>query len=63
MNWKARLRSKEFWIAMFAFIALTGQVWGFYTVPQGWDAWVNLLLILMTAMGIINNPTTNGFGD
>lgn len=62
-DWKSRLRSKPFWVALFAFIALTGQTFGFYAVPQGWDVWVNAVLALMIAAGIIVNPTTPGVGD
>lgn len=58
-----RLRNKPFWAAMFAFIAITGQTFGLYTVPEGWDVWVNTALSLMTAGGIFINPTTPGIKD
>ncbi len=58
-----RLRNKAFWVAIFAFIALTGQVFGFYQVPTGWDTWVNSVLALLTAAGVIINPTTPGIRD
>jgi uncharacterized membrane protein len=63
MDWKKRVRNKNFWIAVAAFVALTGQVWGMYEVPQGWDTWVNMLLSVLTLGGIIINPTTDGFKD
>lgn len=63
MNWKVRFRSKAFWVALFAFIALTGKVWGVYDVPAQWDIWVNGVLALLTAMGVIINPTTPGIRD
>lgn len=63
INWRKRFASKAFWVSLFAFIALTGQVFGFYQVPQGWDSWVNVVLALLTAMGVIIDPTTSGIGD
>ena len=63
MNIKKRLENKAFWVAAFAFIALTGQVFGMYQVPEGWDIWVNSVLALLTAMGVIMNPATEGIGD
>lgn len=63
MDWKKRVKNKMFWVALFAMIALTGQVFGLYQVPEGWDTWVNAVIALLTAVGIIINPTTKGLGD
>lgn len=63
INWRKRFASKAFWVALFAFIALTGQAFELYQVPEGWDTWVNLVLALLTAMGVIIDPTTEGIGD
>lgn len=63
MNWKKRFASKAFWVAIFAFIALTGRVFDLYQVPEGWDDWVNIALALLTAMGVVIDPTTEGLGD
>lgn len=62
-NKNARWRNKAFWVAIFAFFALTGQVFGFYQVPDGWDTWVKSVLTLLTAGGVIMNPTTPGIRD
>ena len=59
----SRLNNKAFWIAVFAFIALTGKVFALYEVPADWDAWVNVVLALLTAVGIIIDPSTNGIFD
>ena len=58
-----RLENKPFWMAMFALIAITGQVFGLYQVPEGYDIWVNAILALMTAAGIFVDPTTPGLKD
>lgn len=63
INWEKRVRSKPFLVAAFSFIALTGQVFGLYEVPQEWDNWVNLLLSIGVAAGIIVDPTTSGMSD
>jgi len=58
-----RIENKPFCMAMFALIAITGQVFGIYQVPEGYDIWVNAVLALMTAAGIFVDPTTPGFKD
>lgn len=63
INWKKRFHSKAFWVAIFSMIALTGQVFNVYQVPNGWETWVNSVLTLLTLAGIITDPTTDGFGD
>jgi phi LC3 family holin len=63
IDWKKRLRSKQFVIALCAFIALTGKVWGLYEVPEGWTVWVDLLLTVLTLMGVVIDPSTDGFSD
>jgi uncharacterized membrane protein len=58
-----RLRHKGFWLAIFSLVAITGQVFGLYQVPDGYDTWVNAVLAVMTAAGVFLNPTTSGFRD
>jgi len=58
-----RFRNKGFWMAMFSLVAITGQVFGLYHVPEGYDTWVNAVLAVMTAAGVFINPTTIGFRD
>jgi len=60
---KKRFRNKGFWIAMFSLIAITGQVFGVYSVPEGYNTWVNAVLAVMTAAGVFINPNTVGFKD
>lgn len=63
LDFKKRVRNQFFWIALFSFIALTGQVFDIYQVPQGWESWTNAVLVLLTAMGVIIDPTSDGIGD
>ncbi len=63
MNLKKRFSSYPFWVSIFAFVAITGQTFGLYQVPQGWDTWVNVLLAVLVASGIVVDPTTKGYKD
>lgn len=62
INWKIRLQSRTFWVALFA---LVGFVLGEFGV---WDAGkygtlVDLMLFALVAAGVIIDPTTQGIND
>ncbi|MHC8516760.1 phage holin [Sporosarcina sp. ITBMC105] len=62
INWRIRLQSRAFWVALFA---LVGFVLGEFGV---WDAgkyntFVDLLLFVLVAAGVIIDPTTDGIND
>lgn len=71
INWKVRIRNKNFWIALIPAILLLIQViaavFG-YTLDLG-DlgnkllAVVNALFAVLSILGIVNDPTTQGIGD
>lgn len=64
MNYiKRRIKSYPLWVAIFSVVALTGQTFGLYQVPEGYDTWVNLVLTVGVAAGIITDPTTEGYKD
>lgn len=63
LNIPEKIRYKKFWVMFGSFIALTGQVFGLYQVPEGWDTWVNLLLSVLVAAGIVINQDTSGLSD
>lgn len=52
-NLKKRMKSRWVWVALFSFIALTGQTFNIYQVPDGYNEWVNGLLAFLTAAGIL----------
>lgn len=62
INWKIRLQSRKFWIAMFA---LTGFVLGEFGVWEAgkFETLVDLLLFALIAGGVIVDPTTEGIND
>lgn len=63
LNLVKRAKNRFFWVSMFSVVAITGQVFGLYQVPEGYEAWVNSVLIMLTMAGVIQDPTTPGIGD
>lgn len=69
INWKIRLRHKQFWISLIALLlVLTNQIAGIF----GYDFTIynekvtvisETILSVLTLLGIIIDPTTKGFSD
>ena len=61
INWKVRLASKTFWLALIA------AVFGFTLELEGIEAklldLVNAVFAVLVILGIVNDPTTAGLGD
>lgn len=71
INWKVRIKNKNFWIALIPAVILLVQViaavFG-YTLDLGelgdkLLAVVNALFAVLTILGIVTDPTTAGIGD
>ena len=71
INWKVRIKNKNFWIALIPAVLLLVQViaavFG-YTLDLGelgdkLLAVVNALFAVLTIFGIVTDPTTPGIGD
>ena len=71
INWKVRIRNKNFWLtlipAVFLLIQVVAAVFGF-TLELGelgdkLLAVVNALFAVLTILGIVTDPTTAGIGD
>lgn len=71
INWKVRIKSKAFWLAVIPALLLTvqtvGAVFGWepdFGVLQGQllDI-VNAVFLLLTILGIVVDPTTAGWSD
>lgn len=71
MNWKARIKNKTFWLAIVPAFLLVIQT---LAVPFGYNFdidginnqlldIVNALFALLAIVGVVNDPTTNGFSD
>lgn len=62
IDWKSRIKSYPFWVAFFSLIGLFVIDLG--TIDVGtYEKYVDAILSLLIAAGIVNNPTTNGFSD
>lgn len=71
INWKVRLASKTFWLALIPALLLLIQaiaaVLGFTLELEGIEArlldLVNAVFAVLVILGIVNDPTTAGLGD
>lgn len=63
INWKLRLQSKFFWVALISLIVLLTQQLGFDIFPKNWEEVLNTVLSILVLLGVINDPTTAGISD
>lgn len=71
INWKVRLASKTFWLALIPALLLLVQAiaagFGFTLELEGIEArlldLVNAVFAVLVILGIVNDPTTEGLGD
>lgn len=71
INWKARIRNKNFWLALVPALLLLVQVcaapfgyeWDFGVLNAQLAATVNALFSVLAILGIVADPTTRGMGD
>ena len=71
INWKVRLRNKQFWLtvvpalalAVQALLNLFGVTYDFGELVNKSLVVVNTLFALLAICGIVQDPTTAGFGD
>lgn len=71
INWKVRIRNKNFWLsiipAVILLIQAVGQVFG-YTLDFGvlserLLAVVNAVFVVLAILGVVTDPTTAGVAD
>ena len=71
INWKVRIKNKNFWIALIPAVLLLIQV---VAAVFGWTldlgdietkllAVVNAVFVLLAILGIVTDPTTTGVSD
>ena len=71
INWKIRLASKAFWVAIIPALLLLVQaiaaVFGYTLALDGIEArlldLVNAVFAVLVILGIVNDPTTAGLSD
>ena len=71
INWKVRIRNKNFWLALIPALLLLVQVvaapfgykWVFGVLNQQLAAIINAVFALLSILGVVNDPTTAGSSD
>lgn len=71
INWKVRIRNKQFWISLIPALAMVVQavaaLFGFTidltTLTGKIVAVVNAVFVVLAILGIVVDPTTAGVGD
>lgn len=71
INWNVRIKNKAFWLALIPAVLLLVQVcaapfgyaWDFGVLNAQLAAIVNALFAVLSILGIVADPTTNGMGD
>ena len=71
INWKVRIRNKNFWIALIPAVLLLVQVVGgllgidmdLGALNEKLLAVINAIFVILTILGIVADPTTAGIGD
>lgn len=62
IDWSARLRSKEFIVAIAALLGMIANS-AFGITPAEWNMYVTLVLGVLITGGVIADPTTPGITD
>lgn len=71
INWKVRIRNKNFWLAIIpAALLLTQAVAGVFGLALDLSAFgdkllavVNAAFVVLAILGVVTDPTTKGVGD
>ena len=71
INWKVRIRNKNFWLALIPALLLLVQVVAapfgykrdFGVLNQQLAAIINAVFALLSILGVVNDPTTAGSSD
>ena len=71
INLLVRLKNKAFWLSLVPALLLVVQTvaslfgynWDFVVLNQQIAAIINAVFAVLTILGVVNDPTTAGFGD
>jgi len=62
INWKVRLQSYPFWVALFGFVGLIVNNSGLIDLVE-YNNYVDAFMLVLLAGGIVADPTTQGLSD
>lgn len=71
INWKVRIKNKNFWLAVIpamllliqAIVSVFGVTVDFTDITGKMVAVVNAAFVVLSILGIVTDPTTEGIGD
>ena len=71
INWKVRIKNKNFWLALIPAILLLiqtvlvpfGYKWDFGVLGQQLTAIINAAFAVLSILGVVNDPPTEGVSD
>jgi phi LC3 family holin len=63
MDIKSRLRNKTFLVSLFSAILLLCQQLGLKVFPENVSEIFNTVLVILTILGVVIDPTTEGIKD
>lgn len=71
INWKVRIKNKNFWLAVIpamllliqAIVSVFGVTLDFTDITGKLVAVVNAAFVVLSILGIVTDPTTEGIGD
>ena len=71
INWKVRLKNKNFWLALVPALALLAQAFAnifnfkleFGETVDKIVVFINVLFAFLVLIGVVNDPTTAGLSD
>ena len=62
INWKVRLQSYPFWVALFGFVGLIFNNSDLIDLVE-YNKYVDAFMLVLLAGGIVADPTTEGLSD
>ena len=62
-NLKQQIKNKCFWLSVVSLVVLTAQQFNLDIIPANFQDYVNSVLTILVAMGILNNNATPGVGE
>lgn len=62
-NIKEQIKNKYFWVSVVSLVVLTAQQFNLNFIPSNFQDYINSVLTILVAMGILNNNSTTGLGE
>ena len=62
-NLKQQVKNKYFWVSVVSLIVLTAQQFNLDFIPANFQDYVNSILTILVAIGILTNNSTPGLGE